>query len=635
MKWKIRRLETLYRERLGSVKRAFSVIRPGSRVYISTACAAPRHLVSKMAEFPNNFADTEIFHIVSLVDMPFTDPSRQDMFRLNTFFIGDAAREAVRVGNADYTPIFLSEIPKLIQRGRLRFDVALVQVAPPDEFGNCSLGVSVESVKAAIRHADYVVAQVNRNMPRTMGDSSISVDELDAIMEYDEPILEFHAPKTDDVSDRIGFYVSRLVPNGATLQVGYGKIPNAVLRHLMDKRDLGVHTEMFSDALIDLYEAGVITNRNKTLHPGKVVSAFCLGTKRLYDAIHNNPAFEFYPTDYTSDPRNVAMNKGLVAINSALEIDLTGQVCADSLGTSFQSGIGGQADFIRGAALAEKGKPIIALPSTAEEGRISRIVATLQPGAGVVTTRGDVHYVVTEYGVAFLHGKSIRERALALINIAHPDFREELLEKAKQLNYVYPDQVLSADHATMPDQHWRFLTRKTEHEVTLRPIHATDEDKIRRLFYTLREEDIFYRFMGTVKTLPHKKALPLVALDYEEKFAVVACLGEEPDDEIIGVGRWFWDRASNMAEVAFAVNPAWQGQGLGTKLLQVLMEVAKQKGIAGFTAEVMGGNRKMLGVFYRSGCNVRTHLDDGVYFVRLRFNDLVKRAPTLPEDVVV
>ena len=631
MEWRIPRLQKIYEERLCTVDQAFRRIKPGQRIFISTACAEPQFLVRNLTRFPGNIADNEVLHLVSLGVSPYSAAEFRDMFRLNTFFIGKSAREAVARGDADYTPIFLSEIPKLIHSGRLHIDVALVQVTPPDPFGNCSVGMSVETVTEVIEHADYVIAQVNPRMPRTMGSSFVPLEWLDAIVEHEEPVLTYSSPEPDEVADRIGFYVSRLVPNGSTIQAGIGTIPNAVLHHLRDKRDLGVHTEMFSDGLIDLYERGVLTNAKKTWHPGKVVAAFCIGNQHLFDTIDSNPVFEFYPTHYVSDPRNISRNDNMVAINSALEIDLTGQVCADSLGHNFYSGIGGQADFIRGAALSRNGRPIIALPSTAKGGTISRIVPLLAPGAGVVTTRGDVHYVVTEYGVAYLHGKNIRQRALALINVAHPKFRQRLLEEAKELRYLYPDQELPPSGESLyPVQlPWTYSIAGGE-ELRFRAIRVTDEEKLRRFFYGLRQEDVYYRFMGAMRTLPHRRAQPLVMLDYEEKFAIAAYTGEEPDEEFVGVARWFLDRPSNMAEVAFTVLPDWQGKGLGTFLLQRLIEVAREKGISGFTAEVLARNSKMVNVFYKSGYPVHSQLEDGTYSISFRF-DKPREAPEAPK----
>ena len=621
MEWKLPRMREIYEKRLTSVEGAFQRIRPGRRIFIGTACAEPQFLVKNLTRFPAQIADAEILHLLSMGVSPYTDAAFRDMFRLNTYFIGRAARDAVARGDADYTPIFLSEIPKQVKNRRLRIHVALVQVTPPDPFGNCSLGVSVETVKAAVEQADYVIAQVNARMPRTLGDSFVNVQHLDAIVEHDEEILELPRAVPDEEAERIGFYVSRLVPNGATIQAGIGAIPDAVLHHLKDKRDLGVHTEMFSDGLIELYEAGVITNARKSANPGKVVAAFCMGTRHVYDVIDGNPDFQFHPTDVVSDPRNIALNRNMVAINSALEIDLTGQVCADSLGTRFYSGIGGQADFIRGATLADNGKPIIALPSTARGGEVSRLVPMLAPGAGVVTTRGDVHYVVTEWGIAYLHAKNIRERALALINVAHPKFRPWLLAEAKKLRYVYGDQQLPPEGGTLYPEHFRWeYGLRDGRSVTVRPLKPSDEDRLRTFFYGLTEQDVYYRFMGAVRTMPHAKAQPLVVLDYQEKFGIAAFVGEEADEEFVGVARWFLDRNTNFAEVAFTVLPEWQGQGLGSYLLGRLVEVAEQKGITGFTAEVLAGNRKMLNVFFKSGYEVRSRVEDGVTTLSFSFD---------------
>jgi acyl-CoA hydrolase len=342
----------------------------------------------------------------------------------------------VAAGRADYTPVFLSEIPRLFRSRRIDLDAALIQVAPPDEHGMCSLGVSVDVVKSAAESARTVIAQVNPLMPRTLGDSFIHVDRLAFLVDGPEPLLESVPAPPDEVCCRIGRHVAGLVEDGATLQLGIGGIPNAVLSYLGEKRDLGVHTEMFSDGLIELIERGVVTGARKALGQGKVVASFCMGTRRLYDYVHDNPVFEFRPVDYVNDPFVISQHERMTAVNSALEVDLTGQVCADSLGGRFYSGIGGQVDFIRGAARSLGGKPIIALPATARDGELSRIVPALKEGAGVVTTRGDVHYVVTEFGVADLWGRTVRERAHALIAVSHPQFREALLAEAQHRHLI-------------------------------------------------------------------------------------------------------------------------------------------------------------------------------------------------------
>jgi acyl-CoA hydrolase len=395
--------------------------------------------VDALTAHADSLMDTEIVHILTLGHAPYSEARFEKQFHHNAFFIGANVREAVNACRADYTPIFLSELPALFRSGQLPLDVALIMVSPPDAHGYCSLGVSVDVVKAAVENAGFVIAEVNCRMPRTLGDSFLHVSRIDAFVESDSPLLELPPPKQTDVTRRIGQHVADLIENGSTLQMGIGAIPDAVLACLTDKEDLGVHTEMFSDGILPLVDAGVVTGRAKTLYPGKIISSFCMGTRTLYDFVDNNPAIEFHPTEVVNDPFVIAQNDKMVAINAAIEVDLTGQVCADSIGERFYSGIGGQVDFLRGAARSRGGKPIIALPSTAtlcDGALISRIVSNLKPGAGVVTSRGDVHYVVTEWGVASLHGKSIRERARALIAIAHPDFREALQAAAQERHLI-------------------------------------------------------------------------------------------------------------------------------------------------------------------------------------------------------
>jgi acetyl-CoA hydrolase len=355
--------------------------------------------------------------------------------RVNSMFISENVRAAVNEGRADFTPIFLSEIPGLF-RDQMPIDVALVHLSPPDEHGYCSFGVEVGVSKTAAETARVVIAEINPRMPRTLGDSFIHISKLSHIVEVDYPVREIVPSTPSAIQQSIGQAVASLIPDGSTLQTGIGGIPDAVLRYLGDKKNLGIHTELFSDGVVDLVEQGIITNEAKTLHPGKMIAGFVLGTQRLYDFIHDNPIVELHPTEYVNDPFVIAQNAKMVAINSAIEVDLTGQVCADSLGTKFYSGAGGQVDFIRGAAHSKGGKPIIALPATAKNDSLSRIVAQLKPGAGVTTSRNDVHYVVTEFGVAYLHGKTIRERVAALISVAHPNFREELEAKARELHYL-------------------------------------------------------------------------------------------------------------------------------------------------------------------------------------------------------
>lgn len=409
---------------------ALAPVRSEERVYVHMGAAAPQALLTALCEHAPRLRGVEILHCITIGAAPYTDAVYAASFRHNALFISGNTRRAVQAGRADFIPIFLHEIEGLFSSGSLTIDHALIQCTPPDRHGYMSLGPGVDISLTAARQARRLVVQVNPAMPRTCGNSMLHVSEASAIVEAEQPLPEFLQGEVTTTHHAIGRHVAALVPDRATLQVGVGGIPEAVLAQLRGHKDLGVHTEMFSDGLIPLIESGVVTNAHKTLHPHKVVASFVLGTRALYDYIDDNPVFEFLPTSYTNDPYVIGLNERMVAVNAALEVDLSGQVCSDSIGPLPYSGIGGQVDFIRGAARSKGGVPVIALPATAKGGRISRIVAMLKAGAGVVTSRGDVHWVVTEFGSAYLHGRNLRQRAEALIAIAHPDFREDLARSA-------------------------------------------------------------------------------------------------------------------------------------------------------------------------------------------------------------
>ena len=425
-----------YQRKQMSAAQALEAVRSGDRIWIQSSCGTPSPLVDALVARASELRDVEIIHMKTLGAADYTRPEYEGHFRHRGLFLGENVREAVSNGRADYTPIFLSEIEGLIQSGELPLDVVLMQVSPPDAHGFVTLGNTVDCTQTALRCAPVVIAEVNRQMPRTHGDTEVHISRIASIVETDRPLLELHAEPPSELHMQVARNVASLIPDGATLQTGIGGISDAVLHCLGDKRDLGIHTEMVSDGVIDLMESGVINGERKTLHRGKAVLSFVLGTRRLFDYIHENPAFEFRLISYTNDPFVVAQNDRMVAINGALQVDLTGQVCADSIGTRPYSGFGGQIDFIRGAARSKGGVPIIALPSTARGGTVSRIAPVLEPGAGVVTSRADVHYVVTEYGIAYLHGKTLRERAEALIAIAEPRFRAELEDFAVRAHYL-------------------------------------------------------------------------------------------------------------------------------------------------------------------------------------------------------
>ena len=427
--------EEYKRKKVGPTE-AVQCIQSGMRVYIHPGCAEPETLVEALMARGPYVKNVEILHLMTAGRADYVAPEMEGHFRHNAMFMGANVRQAVNEGRADYTPIFLSQVEELFESGEMPIDVALIQVGPPDAHGFCSLGVGVDATLTAARCAKIVVAQVNDQMPRTFGDCFLHVKDLDIVVEVSRPLCELKPIQITEVHHAIGRHVAGLIEDGSTLQLGIGGIPDAVLLELTRHHDLGVQTEMLSDSAIPLIDSGVINGARKTIHRGKIILSFVLGSKKLFDYVNNNPIFEFHPNKYTNDPWVVSQNDKMVAINSALQVDITGQVCADSIGTYFYSGIGGQVDFIRGASRSKGGKPIIAIPATAKDGAISRIVPVLDPGAGVVTSRGSVHYVVTEFGVAYLHGRTIRQRAEALIEIAHPKFREELYSYCEKTRWL-------------------------------------------------------------------------------------------------------------------------------------------------------------------------------------------------------
>ena len=611
-------VEKMYGKKLREIDDIVKLIKAGSRIFIGSGAAEPQRLIEMLIEKERFIADHETINVIELGTTPYTEAVMSRPFKQNAFFIGPNVRDAVNEGRAEYTPIFLSELPDHIRSGRLKIDVAFIQVAPPDRYGYCSLGVSIDVVKAGAEVAEIVIAEVNKQMPRTLGDSFIHLKDIDYIVESDLPLIEWSPPEPDEVAMKIGQNVARLIGDGATIQAGIGMIPNAILSFLTDKNDLGLHTEMFSDGIIDLVEAGVITNRKKTFHNGKIVATFCMGTQRLYDFVNDNPFIEFHPCDYTNDPFIIAKNDKMISINAAIQVDLTGQVCADSIGEYFYSGIGGQVDFVRGAARSKGGKPVIVIPSTAKDGTVSRIVPFLDQGAGVVTSRGDVHYIATEYGIVDLHGRNLRERALALIDIAHPDFRNELIDYARKRNLVHMDQMPMTSGKYYPEE-FEETAALGDIDVFFRPIKPSDEDLGREFFYSLSDESVYYRFFNIVKAMPHEKMQPLVNIDYREEMAIAGFIGDPGEEKMIAIGRYKIDPADNLAEIAFLVRDDWQQRGIGTFLFKKMTDIALKRGISGFKAEVLSQNRKMMSVFHKSRFPVRTKLEDGAYYLEIRF----------------
>lgn len=612
----------LYQSRLMDAARAVKAVGRGQRVFVGSACAEPRLLVAALMERADELHDVQLLHFITLDAAEFTDKRFDRRFRHNAFFIGPSTRQAVGSARADYTPVFMHQIPALFKSRQVELDVALIQVSPPDDHGFVSLGIGVDVARAAAENARIVIAQVNRRMPRTMGNTFLHVRQIHAFVEADEELMEFPYPPLDEVGARIAANVADLIQDGDTLHIGYGHIPYGVLSHLNDKRDLGLHTEVVSDAMMELIENGVITGAYKKHLPGRVVCSFCIGTRAMYDYVDLNPNFLFLPSDQVYSPLEIAKNANMVSIGSALQVDLSGQVSSESAGYHFYSGIGGRLDFMRGAAMSRGGRSVIVLPSTTKDGATSRIVHHLAEGAGVIATRGDVDYIVTEYGVAYLHGRSIRERALALINIAHPQHRAQLLSQAKADAYLYPDQVLYISGSDLyPAWAEAEAILKDGSLVHIRPVKPTDEVMVQDLFYSHSEETVFNRYFRPVRALPHVMAQDLVNLDYSQQMALVATKGPMGREKIVGVGRYSLGDPSGLAEVAYTVHDEFQGTGLGTILQEHLTAYAKRKGVPGFWAVSFGSNKAMLKVFGKLGPYSRTVIEPGVWRVEHWFKE--------------
>ena len=607
-------------------KRALSHLRSGHRVFLGTGCGEPTVLVEAMTKIAGNLADVEIVELLTKGHAPYAEKKFANCFKINSFFIGHNVREVIKEGRGDYTPVLMSDIPRLFNSGQFPLDVALIQVTPPDARGKMSLGVSVDIVKSAAENASLVIAQVNPQMPWTRGDSLIDIYDLDILVPADVPLLERKSRPVNPVSEKIAALVAGLVPSGSTVEFGLGRVPSvgripqAVISALKDKHDLGIHTELITDDIMELIKVGAITGNRKSTDRGKVVASFCMGSKELYDFVDDNPLFSFRPTEYVNDSNVIGKQNRMVSINMALEIDLTGQVCSDSEDGSFYSGVGGQVDFNRGASRSDGGRAIITMPSRTRDGK-SRITSRLSSGAGVVVSRATVHYVVTEYGVAYLHGKSVQDRTLALISIAHPDHREQLLKEAIEVKYIRQDFVQVEGKFVVAPQDMMKATYLINDgtELHFRPIHPTDEPLMRDLLYDLSKETLYYRFMSHNQHFGQKEIQNFVYVDHRTDVAIVGTIPEAHGDDIVAVGRYYLDEKTNRAEVAFVVRDEFQNKGLGTFMFKHLITIAKASGIAGFTAEVLRDNKRMQAIFNNSGYKVQSVVEEGVYSVRIEF----------------
>jgi len=588
-----------YASKVVDAQEAVSKIMRGSRVFIGTGCGEPQHLIRAMVK-DLQLQDIMVYQMLSSTLSQYVDDeSFIRRFSLKLFFISQSMRKAAFEGKIDYIPEYLSQIPRMFASHRIGLDAALVQVSPPDRFGYCSLGVSVDITRSAVEHSLVVIAQVNPRMPRTWGDSFVHVDDIDWLVPHEEPLVEaLPSIKDNEVSRRIGLYISQLVDDGSTLQIGFGNLPNAILKYLDDKKDLGIHTQLITDGLLPLFEKDVITNKKKNFLPGRVVTSLCMGSEKIYRYVDDNPIFYFRSSEFVNDPTVIARNDNLISISSALEVDLTGQVCSDSMGYLFYSGIGDQVDFLRGSSMSKGGFSIIALPSTAQNGAVSRIVSHLSEGAGVATTRGDVNFVITEYGIAELKGKGIYQRVMELAQIAHPKFREELIEVAKKRHYIFADQLPPTSEDLLFLEGYKYTLRlKDGKTVEFRPLLPSDEFAYRNFFYSLQEKTIYMRYFYKMRTFSHEVVQKQwYSVDYHKNMSMIGLVQKGGHKEIMAIGSYAQD-SEDRAEVAFVVREDFQKKGIASYLLEILEKIAKENHYSGFCATVLRENSSMISVF--------------------------------------
>ncbi|MFO7713210.1 GNAT family N-acetyltransferase [Desulfosarcina sp.] len=603
---------------------AIGHIRPGQRVFIGSSCGEPQHLVKTLSEATEWFTDLEIVRLMSLETAPLSliaDRTRGQRLNIRSFYMGSAKSKHLAEKARFLTPLNLSAVPRLFKSRRMPIHVALIQTTPPDDFGWLSLGVSVDITLAAANSANLVIAQVNPEMPRVLGRSFIHVNDVHLVVEKQEPILTLPTVPESEAADTIARLIARLIEDGSTLQISPGTAPQATLMTLADKNDLGIHTQYLTNEIMHLFARGVITNRRKGLNNGKMVASSAIGSPGLYEFIDNNPGIEFHPSDYVNAPGIIAAHNKMVSLSVAMAMDLTGQVAADALEFNNFSGVTGMLDFIRGAFQSEGGRSIIMLPATALGGKKSRVVPMLSDTA-IVVPRADVHYVATEFGVVNLFGKSLQERAMAMISIAHPDFRDELLHQAKQLKLIGAQRTLKgALQGVYPLRLEETLVIDGQN-VTIRPAKPVDERRIQEHFYTLGKNDILARFFHEKTSFGTDDVGDVSQVDYIRNLTILAVVGEFGFGKVVGIGEYLLDPACNLAEVAFSVSGAWQGKGLGRRMMKKLFEGARENGIAGFTAYTAPGNKAMISLFNSLPVNVSTTMEDGMAALECRFDDM-------------
>jgi len=613
-----------YVKKKRSGEKAISLLKPGQRVFISSSCGEPQYLIRKLAQASDTFTDIEIVRLLSLESTPLTliaDKTKDQSFSIRSFYLGSAKTKSLAKNKRFITPMNLSAVPRLFESRLLPIDVALVQVSPPDDFGWMSLGISVDITLAAAMSADLVIAQVNSSMPRVLGRSFIHVNDVDVIVEHEEELLTIGELPELESANHIGRLIARLIDDGSTIQIIPGTTPQSILLALSDKNDLGVHTQFLTNDIMRLVSMGVITNRKKGFNDGKLVASSAIGTNNLYEFLDDNPSIEFHPSDYVNDPGIISRHNKMVSMNVAMTMDLTGQVAADALSYNYFSGVTGMLDFIRGSSQSEGGKSIIMLISTTIDGKKSRIVPMLHDTA-IVVPRGDVQYVVTEYGAVNLFGKSLQERAMAMISISHPDFRDELLFEAKKIGLLGEERTLSESvRGIYPIKLEE--TREIDGDlITIRPAKPVDERRIQEHFYNQDKDDIYSRFFRAKTRFVRDDLEGMFQIDYIKDLTLLAVVGEFGFGKVVAVGEYLLDQVRNVAEVAFSVSKEWQGKGLGKILMRKLSEAARENGIAGLMAYTLPRNQGMIRLFKSLPYKVNTMYDGGVIELSCRFDEV-------------
>lgn len=625
-----------YVEKLSTAKDALNHIRPGQRVFVGSSCGEPQHLINELSEASARFTDLEIVRLLCIENGPLTliaNRSHSQQFNIRSFYLGAGSPKAINKNQRFNTPINLSQIPRLFKSGLMPLDVALIQTSPPDDFGWMSLGVSVDITLAACETADIVICQVNENMPRVLGRSFIHVNDVDYIVEHEEDILTIKPLPEMETANKIAKHISRLINDGSTIQTSLGITNEATMLCLGEKNDLGIHSQYITDSIMQLYALGVVNNKKKGFNNGKLVAGSAVGSNLLYEFIDDNPSIEFHPSDYINNPSIIARHNSMVSLNTILTIDLTGQVAADALPYNNYTGINGLLDFTRGPAMSKNGKSIFMLTSTTDNGRQSRIVPSLSD-IPVVVPRGDTQFVATEYGVVNLFGKTLQERAMALISIAHPDFRDELFSKAKELDLIDMGRKFKqAIKGIYPVQYEQTLVIN-EIPITFRPAKPVDGRGVQEHYYTMNRGDIVSRFFHEKKSFVHDQIETTYEIDYVNDLTIVATIGELGFEKIIAVGEYFRNTIINMAEIAFSVSKEYQGMGIAKILQEKLAEAAKSNGIKGLVAYTSPQNKGMIRLFNKLPYGIKSEKDDDMIILSCLFSEPIeKNSPAKNTDV--